>query len=58
MELQEERDELRAALVGIIGVDNNKELDLLEKMISVSPVPEEEKAVMKRAINILQKTRE
>jgi chromosome segregation ATPase len=42
--LQQERDKLRAALVGIIGADGRAELEQIEVGLRLMPVPAEDKA--------------
>lgn len=49
---------LRAALVGMVGTDDPKELDAMELMIRQSPAPASDKADAIDAIDALRATRE
>ena len=52
----EQRDRLRAALVGLVGVDTREELEQLEAVMRVVPAPAEDKAKTIDAIHALLAT--
>ncbi len=54
--LQEQSDRLRAALVGIVGVDGRAELEQMEAVMRLMPVPAEDKARTIDAIHALLAT--
>lgn len=53
---KQERDRLRAALVGLVGVDTREELEQLEAVMRVVPAPAEDKAKTIDAIHALLAT--
>ena len=54
--LQLERDQLRRALVGLVGADTLDELDAMEAGMRVLPVPEEDRVSTLNAIQALRDT--
>lgn len=54
--LRSERARLRAALVGLVGVDGRTELDQLEAVMRLMPAPAADKAVTIDAIHALSAT--
>ena len=50
---ERERDQLRAALVGLIGVDGREELEQMEAVMRLMPAPAEDKAATIDAIHAL-----
>lgn len=57
IEVAEQRDLLRGALVRLVGTDDTGELESLEVVLRSIPTPSEDKAAMIDAIHALQKTR-
>ena len=51
--LASERDLLRAALVGLVGVDGRAELEQLEAVMRLMPAPAQDKAATIDAIHAL-----
>lgn len=51
--LSEQRDQLRAALVGLVGVDGRAELEQLEAVMRLMPAPAADKAATIDAIHAL-----
>ena len=51
-----ERDRLRAALVGLVGVDGRAELEQMEVMMRLMPAPAQDKAATIDAIHALLAT--
>jgi hypothetical protein len=56
--IREQRDLLRSALVGLVGVDGRAELEQMEAMMRLMPAPAEDKAATIDAIHALVKTLE
>ncbi len=54
--LEEERNALRAALVGVVGVDGRKELEQMEGLLRLMQVPMADKAASIDAIHALLAT--
>jgi hypothetical protein len=54
-QLKADNAKLRKALVGLVGADGN-ELDGMEALIRISPVPDEDRAVTINAIHALRET--
>lgn len=50
---EQRQGELRAALVGLVGVDNRSELEAMEAFTRSMPAPNEDKAAMINAIHVL-----
>ncbi len=50
---EKERDQLRAALVGLVGADGREELDAMEGVMRLLPAPAADKAVTIDAIHAL-----
>jgi len=50
---ERERDQLRSALVGLVGSDGREELDAMEAMMRLMPAPDADKAVTINAIHAL-----
>ncbi len=55
-ELETQRDRLRAALVGLVGVDGREELGQMEAVMRLMPAPAEDKAATIDAIHALMAT--
>ena len=51
--LQEQCDRLRAALVGLVGVDGREELEQMEAVMRLMPAPAQDKAATIDAIHAL-----
>jgi hypothetical protein len=51
--LKAERDRLRSALVGLVGVDGKDDLEQMEVVMRMTPAPAEDKAVTIDAIHAL-----
>lgn len=56
MRLFDERNMLRAALVGIVGVDGREELEQMEAVMRLMPAPAADKAATVDAIHALLST--
>jgi outer membrane protein TolC len=54
--VQQQRDQLRAALVGLVGVDGREELEPLEGVMRVMVAPAKDKAASIDAIHALLAT--
>lgn len=52
----EQRDLLRAALIGVVGASDPEELKAMELAMRVLPAPDEDKAATINAIHALMKT--
>lgn len=52
-ELVAQRGQLRAALVGLVGVDGSDQLEAMETVMRALPAPAEDKAAMIDAIHAL-----
>jgi hypothetical protein len=55
-QLEEERDKLRAALVGLVGVDGHADLAEMEVVMRAMPAPAEDKARTIDALHVLMAT--
>jgi uncharacterized coiled-coil DUF342 family protein len=56
--MRQERDQLRAALVKLVGVDGREELEQLEAVMRLMPAPAEDKSATIDAIHALRDTSE
>lgn len=54
--MREQRDRLRAALVGMVGVDTREELEQIEAAIRLTPAPAQDKANAVDAVHALLAT--
>lgn len=56
-ELRQQRDRLRAALVGLVGSDDPAELEHMEEVIRSAQAPDADKAASINAIHVLIETK-
>lgn len=54
--VKQERDRLRAALVGLVGAEDVEELRSIEAIIRITPAPDADKVAMLNAIHVLLDT--
>lgn len=53
MDAESKVAKLRAALVGVVGVDGKDELEKVEALVRITPAPEKDKAAIINAIHAL-----
>lgn len=54
--IEQQRDRLRAALVGLVGAESVRELQEMEVALRMMPAPESDKVAMINAIHALLET--